>query len=99
MLFLLWVRYAFVGGKISAVEFDVKTVSAGDYTVEMKIPMESYKKWLKEFEASQGNHGKSTGLAFKEKIRHDVEALVAKHKEEVLDKEGGEKSVCDFEGP
>jgi hypothetical protein len=48
-LFLLWIRSAFVGGKIGAVEFDAKTVSAGDYTVEMKIPIESYKKWLKEY--------------------------------------------------
>jgi hypothetical protein len=38
-------------------------------------------------------------LAFKDKIREDIEKVVGTHKTDVLDKEGGEKSVCDFEGP
>ena len=45
-MFLIWTRYAFQGSKILYLDFDVSTITAGDYTIEMKVPMDKYKDWL-----------------------------------------------------
>jgi len=44
-LLLIWTRYAMQSSKIEMLEFDVATVTAADYTVEMKIKKKAYDDW------------------------------------------------------
>jgi hypothetical protein len=46
LLFMIWLRSSFQGAKIRALEFDISTLTAGDYTVEMKVKSDDYKYWL-----------------------------------------------------
>ena len=46
MLFTVAIRYLYQGGKITQLEWDVSTITAGDYTVEFTIDESSYKTWL-----------------------------------------------------
>jgi hypothetical protein len=68
MLFMIWVRASFQGAKIRALEFDISTITAGDYTVEMKVNAEDYKFWLSESSEgykSETNPSMSPAYAFK----------------------------------
>jgi hypothetical protein len=78
-LFLIWTRYAFLGSKIWLLDFDVSTITAGDYTVEMKVPMDKYKDWLETvYKQTYFRRGVSSAKAFSECIRRDVENAVLK---------------------
>lgn len=48
LIFMIWLRYAAQGSKIKALEFDISTITSGDYTVELPIDSDDYKKWLKD---------------------------------------------------
>jgi hypothetical protein len=88
---------AYQGGKIQNVEFDVATVTAGDYAIEMKIPQESYEKWLAQ-NGPEVRGSKSPALAFKEALRVELERILEEHA--VYQKaETPEKSCTDFDGP
>ena len=41
-LFTIFVRWLYMKGKINQVEWDVATITANDYTVEMKIRRSKY---------------------------------------------------------
>jgi hypothetical protein len=51
-LFLLWIRWFFQGSKVDLMAFDVATITAGDYSIELKIPKDAYDEWAKDFEAN-----------------------------------------------
>ena len=66
LLFLTWTRGAYQGAKILLQEFDVSTITAGDYTVEMKVPMDKYKDWRESvYKQTYMPLGISTAMAFK----------------------------------
>jgi hypothetical protein len=75
-LFLLWVRYFFQGSKVDLMQFDVATVTAGDYSVEVKIPKEAYNEWAKEFEAKYDETSQSRALVLKKQLKNEIEAIV-----------------------
>ena len=39
------IKSLFQGGKIKRLEWDMATITAGDYTVEFKIPADAYESW------------------------------------------------------
>ena len=45
--FLIYVNYADASGDIQALEFDLDTITATDFTIEFKISFKQYKEWLK----------------------------------------------------
>lgn len=45
MLYTVAIRYMFQGGKIVQLEWDVATVTAGDFSVEFAIKKENYLHW------------------------------------------------------
>ena len=45
-LFAIFVRWIYLQGKIHQIEWDMATITAGDYTVEMPIKKENYLDWL-----------------------------------------------------
>jgi len=45
LLFVIVLSKLYKGGKIEQLEWDVSTVTAGDYSVEFDIPRENYENW------------------------------------------------------
>jgi len=56
------------GGKIQQLEWDISTVTAGDYSVEIDIDKHAYEKWYnRTYKASGGEYetGYSPALSLK----------------------------------
>ena len=45
LLFVTALQMMFKGGKVKQLEWDISTVTAGDYTVEFEISEEGYRDW------------------------------------------------------
>ena len=45
LFFVLMLQKLYKGGKIEELEWDIATVTAGDYTVEFDIPKHNYYEW------------------------------------------------------
>ena len=50
LMFLVYLRYLAYRGKLDQVQWDVSTITAADYTVEMKIDSEEFKNWKRGYE-------------------------------------------------
>lgn len=63
-VFTRWLHYK---GKINQAEWNVSTITAGDYSIELPIKKKAYKRWLKEVyeQSSDRQNGVATGLSFK----------------------------------
>lgn len=44
-LFTIMLRHLYQGGKIQQLEWDMATITAGDYTVEFPIDSDNYRRW------------------------------------------------------
>jgi len=55
LLFTIMIRYLYQGGKMKQIDWDMATVTAGDYTVELPIVREGYDEW------KQNNYMKAGG--------------------------------------
>ena len=47
LLFTITIRWLYQGGKMKQIDWDMSTVTAGDYTVEFTIDREGYDDWKK----------------------------------------------------
>ena len=64
LMFTIVVRWLYQGGKLQQLQWDMATITAGDYTVEFPIKEYSYKKWYQEHFLNQVDaHKKSTALS------------------------------------
>ena len=45
MLFTITLKSLYQGGKIKMLEWDIATITAGDYTVELKVCRDEYRDW------------------------------------------------------
>ena len=73
-IFTITIRYLYQGGKMQKIDWDMATVTAGDYTVEFDLEKEDYDKWKKDFyeEIFANNPDKSPALALKEHIIEEI---------------------------
>lgn len=59
LLFTILIRWLYLKGKLNQIEWDMSTITAGDYTVEVKIKKKSFKTWYKEqYMAPGGDYSK-----------------------------------------
>ena len=68
LLFVLVLQTLYKGGKITQLEWDLSTVTAGDYSVEFDIPADAYNIWYTlTYKRSGGEHaeGYSPALSLK----------------------------------
>ena len=77
LLFNVVIRYLFQGTKLTVIDWDLATVTASDYAVEIDIRKASYENWKKEkYEGAGGvpetNPDKSPALALKEQIEKEI---------------------------
>ena len=73
LLFVLTLVWLFKGGKIKQLEWDISTVTAGDYSVEFEIPADRYNHWYNNIYKQSGgecDQGYAPALSLK---RHMVE--------------------------
>lgn len=73
MLFTVMIRYLYQGGKITQLEWDVSTITAGDYTVEFMIDESSYKTWLEQKYKNRAGDDYSPALALKEEMITEIQ--------------------------
>ena len=68
MAFTVSIRAQYQGGKIQMIEWDVTTVTAGDFTVEFNIEKEYYDEWKRH-----ANRELSPAYALKVQLKEEIE--------------------------
>ena len=64
-LFTISLRHLFQGGKIKQLEWDMATITAGDYTVELKIDADNYRQWYNnEYRKPGGDYERNIAPAY-----------------------------------
>lgn len=78
LLFTIMIKSLYQGGKIKRLEWDMATITAGDYTVELKIPQAKYEQWYAT--TFNGSEDKSNGVApamsLKRSMKESIEAAL-----------------------
>ena len=67
------------GGKIKQLEWDISTVTAGDYTVEFDIPAKAYQDWYDGAYKARGGEfeqGYSPALSLKRHMTERIESVL-----------------------
>ena len=68
-MFLVQIRRLYQGGKITQLDWDMATITAGDYTVEFEIKEESYIDWYDlHYKAPGGDFEKGISAAYSMKV-------------------------------
>ena len=78
-MFVLLLTYLFKGGKIQQLEWDVSTVTAGDYTLEFDIPASAYHNWYNRVYKAPGGEfeqGYSPALSLKRHMIEKIESVL-----------------------
>ena len=83
LLFTVGIRYLYQGGKIQQLEWDMATITAGDYTVEFYINGDKYRKWKSEKyqehkDEEDVSQQKAPALYLKEYMIERIEKAVTK---------------------
>lgn len=95
-LFTIMTRWLHHKGKINQVEWNMATITAGDYTVEMKIKAKSFKKWHKqEYMKEGGDHAQEipSSLSLKKHMIRIIEEQLTKD----LDIQQSERGTTDMD--
>ena len=75
-LFTISLRHLFQGGKIQQLEWDMATITAGDYTVELRINPDGYRNWYNtEYRRPGGDfeNGVSPAMSLKTHLIKNIE--------------------------
>lgn len=78
-LFLIMIRYLYQGGKMKQIEWDMSTVTAGDYAVEFPISRENFETWKKMHYDSEGGlkeTGVSMAIGLKKYLTEQIEEIL-----------------------
>ena len=77
--FTISIRYMYQGGKMKQIDWDMSTITAGDYTVEFNIPRIAYDNWFNEQYIRSGgpkDKDESPALALKEFMAREIERIL-----------------------
>lgn len=75
LLYIIALQYLNKNGKIQQLEWDISTVTAGDYTVEFDISADSYNDWYNNnYKSYYGDYGQGYSPALSLK-RHMIEQI------------------------
>ena len=77
LLFAVFVHYADQSSNIQLLEFDLETITATDFTIELKISQRFYFDWKDRHFDSEQFH--TPGMAFKRFLKDRIENLLTKH--------------------
>lgn len=69
----------FKGGKIQQLEWDISTVTAGDYTLEFDIPAHAYRNWYETIYKGSGGEfeqGYAPALSLKRHMISQIEEIL-----------------------
>lgn len=75
--FLIFIRYADASNSIQALEFDLDTITAQDYTIEFKISKQHYRVWLDSM-YEEGNV-EVPAVQLKKHMQSKIESILNKH--------------------
>lgn len=77
LLFYVYVRFASNSSHIQALEFDLDTVTAQDYSIEFQINKEVYEAWKDQYFDPNGKE--APAMALKRHMQAKIENLLVKH--------------------
>jgi len=80
-LFTISIRLMYQGGKIVQLEWDVATVTAGDFSVEFPIKRDSYLQWKEQVYRAPGGpfeQGEAPAMALKKQLKREIEEKLHK---------------------
>ena len=77
LLFTLTIRYLFQGGKMQQIDWDMTTITAGDYSVEFTIDKDVYDNWKNNTFMGPGgifeqNNQESPAIALKKQMVREI---------------------------
>jgi len=81
LLYTVSIRYMFQGGKIVQLEWDVATVTAGDFSVEFAIKKQNYLHWKEHVYRAPGGPfelGEAPAFALKKQLKTEIEQKLHK---------------------
>ena len=76
LFFLTYVRFADKSSTIQALEFDMDTITASDYTIEFQIKKEFYQSWNDERAEEDTDF---SAIALKKHMQEKIQFLLSKH--------------------
>ena len=79
LFFTISIRWMYQGGKMKQIDWDMSTITAGDYSVEFTIPRKSYDDWYNAHYAQPGGpveNDISPALALKEYMSNEIERIL-----------------------
>ena len=89
-LFTIGIRYLYQGGKIQQIEWDMATITAGDYTAELKIDADGYRRWYDSvYRETNGDYEKDVAPAL------SLRTYLAKEIEEILTQDLNRSPLAD----
>lgn len=94
LAFMITVYFLKKNSKIKNLEWDVSTITAGDYTVEYKISEDAYKQFLlHHYDLSDKPKGISIGESLKAYLKKEFEALLLTKLEEENSKKSDQEKA------
>lgn len=80
LIFLVAIYYLKRISKLMAIDWDVQTITAGDYTVELHISEKSYNWWLNNvYNVNDRARGVSTGESLKTYLYKEIENTLTRY--------------------
>lgn len=75
-IFSIFVRWMHLQGKVNQIEWDMATITASDYTVEMTIHKNDYDEWYsRDYKKPGGDFDKDVppSMSLKKHLIHEIE--------------------------
>ena len=75
------------------LDWDIQTITPGDYTMQMEITDEAYEWFLANVFKRDGNRGVSIGMSLKTYIKNELEKLLTDKLKEVKSSPGDHSNI------
>ena len=79
--------------KLMQLDWDIQTITPGDYTMQMEITDEAYEWFLANVFKRDGNRGVSIGMSLKTYIKNELEKLLTDKLKEVKSSPGDHSNI------
>lgn len=94
-VYLITLHYFKRSSALNQMEWDVQTLTPGDYTAQLEISEKAYNFFLNVIYHHEKEKGKSIGLALKEYLKRELENVLTHKLKEMKEKPGSENLKCD----
>jgi hypothetical protein len=94
-VYLIVLHYFKRSSALNQMEWDVQTLTPGDYTAQYEITEKAYNFFLNVIYPNEKERGKSIGIALKEYLKRELENVLTHKLKELKEKPGSDNLKCD----